>query len=64
MNPNNNPIFTDTSRPILILNADADELARQRKQARAEYLAHERVVNNRLAKLSEENAALITENGH
>ena len=36
-------------------------MARQRSQARAEYLAHERAVNNRLTKLSEENATLVSE---
>lgn len=62
MNPNINPIFSNTSRPLFILNTDADELERQRKQARAEYIEHEKAVTNRLAKLSEENAALIVEN--
>ena len=36
-------------------------MTRQRNQVRAEYLAHERAVNNKLAKLSEENATLVSE---
>ena len=55
----NNPILTETSEKLYTYNAD--EMARQRSQARAEYLAHERAVNNRLAKLSEENATLVSE---
>lgn len=55
----NNPILTEASEKLYTYNAD--EAARQRSQARAEYLAHERAVNNRLAKLSEENAVLISE---
>ena len=55
----NNPILTEASEKLYTYNAD--EIARQRSQARAEYLAHERAVNNRLAKLSEENAALVSE---
>ena len=55
----NNPILTEASETLYTYNAD--EMARQRSQARAEYLAHERAVNNRLAKLSEENAILISE---
>lgn len=31
-------------------------------EARAEYIAHERAVNNRLAKLTKENEALVSEN--
>ena len=56
----NNPILTEASETLYTYNAD--EIARQRSQARAEYLAHERAVNNRLAKLSEENAALAAKN--
>lgn len=56
----NNPILTEASEALYTYNAD--EMARQRSQARAEYLAHERAVNNRLAKLSEENAVLISKN--
>ena len=55
----NNPILTEASETLYTYNAD--EMARQRSQARAEYLAHERAVNNRLAKLSEENAVLVME---
>ena len=55
----NNPILTEASETLYTYNAD--EVARQRSQARAEYLAHERAVNNRLAKLSEENAVLVSE---
>ena len=55
----NNPILTEASEKLYTYNAD--EMARQRSQARAEYLAHERAVNNRLAKLSEENAILVSE---
>ena len=55
----NNPILTEASEKLYTYNAD--EAARQRSQARAEYLAHERAVNNRLAKLTEENAVLISE---
>ena len=55
----NNPILTEASETLYTYNAD--EMARQRSQARAEYLAHERAVNNRLAKLSEENAVLVSE---
>ena len=55
----NNPILTEASEKLYTYNAD--EAARQKSQARAEYLAHERAVNNRLAKLSEENAALVSE---
>ena len=55
----NNPILTEASEKLYTYNAD--EAARQRSQARAEYLAHERAVNNRLAKLSEENAVLVSE---
>ena len=55
----NNPILTEASETLYTYNAD--EMARQRSQARAEYLAHERAVNNRLAKLSEENATLVSE---
>ena len=56
----NNPILIEASEKLYTYNAD--EAARQRSQARAEYLAHERAVNNKLARLSEENAALISEN--
>lgn len=56
----NNPILTEASETLYTYNAD--EIARQRSQARAEYIAHERAINNKLAKLSEENAALATEN--
>ena len=55
----NNPILTEASETLYTYNAD--EIARQRSQARAEYLAHERAVNNRMAKLSEENAVLTAE---
>ena len=55
----NNPILTEASETLYTYNAD--EMARQRSQARAEYLAHERAVNNRLAKLTEENATLVSE---
>ncbi|MCH5250386.1 MAG: hypothetical protein J1E98_10650 [Lachnospiraceae bacterium] len=55
----NNPILAEASETLYTYNAD--EMARQRSQARAEYLAHERAVNNRLAKLSEENAVLVSE---
>ena len=55
----NNPILTEASETLYTYNAD--EMARQRSQARAEYLAHERAVNNKLAKLSEENAVLVSE---
>ena len=55
----NNPILTEASETLYTYNAD--EAARQRSQARAEYLAHERAVNNRLAKLSEENSVLVSE---
>ena len=55
----NNPILTEASEKLYTYNAD--EMARQRSQARAEYLAHERAVNNKLAKLSEENAILVSE---
>ncbi|MCH5259581.1 MAG: Rpn family recombination-promoting nuclease/putative transposase [Lachnospiraceae bacterium] len=55
----NNPVLTEASEKLYTYNAD--EAARQRSQARAEYLAHERAVNNRLAKLTEENAVLISE---
>lgn len=55
----NNPILTEASEKLYTYNAD--EAARQRSQARAEYLAHERAVNSRLAKLSEENAVLVSE---
>ena len=55
----NNPILTEASETLYTYNAD--EMARQRSQARAEYLAHERAVNNRMAKLSEENAVLTAE---
>ena len=55
----NNPILTEASEKLYTYNAD--EAARQRSQARAEYLEHERAVNNRLAKLSEENAVLVSE---
>lgn len=61
MNGNNNPIFSDTSNFVFILNTDAEELARQHSQARAEYIAHEKAVNNKLSKLIEENAALLAE---
>ena len=55
----NNPILTEASEKLYTYNAD--EAARQRSQARAEYLAHERAINSRLAKLSEENAVLVSE---
>ena len=55
----NNPILTEASEKLYTYNAD--EAARQRSQARAEYLAHERAVNKKLAKLSEENAVLVSE---
>lgn len=55
----NNPILTEASEKLYTYNAD--EMTRQRSQARAEYLAHERAVNNRMAKLSEENAVLTAE---
>ena len=55
----NNPILTEASERLYTYNAD--EAARQKSQARAEYLAHERAINNRLAKLSEENAILVSE---
>lgn len=56
----NNPVLTEASEALYAYNAD--ELTRQRSQARAEYIAHERAVNNRLAKLTEENEALVSEN--
>ena len=56
----NNPILTEASETLYTYNAD--EIARQRSQARAEYLAHERAVNNKLTKFSEENAVLASEN--
>lgn len=55
----NNSILTEASETLYTYNAD--EAARQKSQARAEYLAHERAINNRMAKLLEENAVLITE---
>ena len=55
----NNPILTEASETLYVYNAD--ELTRQRSQARAEYIAHEKAMNNKLAKISEENAALISE---
>lgn len=54
----NNPILTEISETLYTFNAD--EIARQRSQAREEYIAHEKAVNNRLAKLSEENAELVS----
>ena len=56
----NNPILTEASETLYTHNAN--EIVRQRSQARAEYIEHERAVTNRIAKLSEENAALIDEN--
>lgn len=56
----NNPILTESSKTPYTY--DADEMARQRSQARAENLAHERAINNKIVKLIEENAALIAEN--
>lgn len=55
----NNPILTEASEALYAYNAD--ELARQRSQARAEYIAHEKAVNNKIAKLTEENEALAAE---
>ena len=55
----NNPVLTEASEKLYTYNAD--EAARQRSQARAEYLTHERAVNNRLAKLTEENSTLVSE---
>ena len=43
----NNPIMTEASETLYAYNAD--EIARQRKQARSEYTEHERAVANRLA---------------
>ena len=54
----NNPILTEIFETLYTFNAD--EIARQRSQAREEYIAHEKAVNNRLAKLSEENAELVS----
>ena len=55
----NKPILTEASETLYTYNAD--ETARQRSQARAEYIEHERAVANRLDKLFDENAALIIE---
>ena len=55
----NTHILTESSKPPYTY--DADEMARQRSQARAENLAHERAINNKIVKLIEENAALIAE---
>lgn len=56
----NNPVLTEASEALYVYNAD--ELTHQRSQARVEYIAHKRAVNNRLAKLTEENEALVSEN--
>lgn len=56
----NNPILTKSSKTPYTY--DADEMARQRSQAKAENLAHERAVNNKIGKLIEEKATLIAEN--
>ena len=47
----NNPILTESSKTPYTY--DADEMARRRSQARAENLAHERAVNNKIVKLIE-----------
>ena len=55
----NNPILTEASEKLYTYNAD--EMTRQRSQARAEYIAHEKAVNNRMTKLFEEIAVLTAE---
>ena len=55
----NNPILTDASETLFILNSDDAE--RRRSQARAEFIAHEKALNNLLARVTEENVALTAE---
>ena len=55
----NNPVLTDASETLFILNSDDAE--RRRSQARAEYIAHENARNKKLATLTEENAMLTAE---
>ena len=54
----NNPILTEASETLYTYNAD--EAARQKSQARAEYLAHERAVNKKLSENAEEIATLTS----
>ena len=55
----NNPILTEASETLYTYNAD--EIARQRSQARAEYIAHERAVNKKLSENAKEIATLTSE---
>ena len=55
----NSPILTEASETLYTYNAD--EMARQRSQARAEYLAHERAVNKKLSENAKEIATLTSE---
>ena len=55
----NNPFLTDASETLFTLNSD--EAERRRSQARKEFIAHERAVNNKISKLTEENESLTAE---
>ena len=52
----NNPVFTEASESLYVLNSD--EIARARSRAREEYILHENALNRKIAKLSEENEHL------
>ena len=55
----NNPVLTDASETLFILNSDDAE--RRRSQARAEFIAHEKALNKKLSESAEEIAALTAE---
>ena len=52
----NNPVFTEASESLYVLNAD--EMARARSRAREEYILHENALNRKISELSEENERL------
>ena len=48
----NNPVFTEASESLYVLNAD--EMARARSRAREEYILHENALNRKISELTEE----------
>lgn len=48
----NNPVFTEASKSLYVLNAD--EMARARSRAREEYILHENALNRKISELTEE----------
>lgn len=57
---NNNPSLNSTAESIYIYNAD--DIIADQFRAREETIIHEKVMNERLAKLTEENNSLTDKN--